>query len=51
MKETLKLIYNTLDQVEVKGHKNVTYLTGCLNELQKLLQEMESKESELELQA
>ncbi len=39
IREKLVKIYNTLNQLEVRGRNNYTALLACMNEIEKLVQE------------
>lgn len=39
----IKLVLNTLDDIEVKGKKNIDAMLGCMNALESFIQEAENK--------
>jgi hypothetical protein len=38
--QKLANIYNTLNQIEVKGYENVSFMMGCLNTLNDIIKEL-----------
>ena len=44
----LTSIYNTLQELEVKGEKNCSYILGMCNAIKKQIQELTKVNSELE---
>lgn len=44
----IKLVLNTLDDIEIKGKKNIDAMLGCMNALESFIHEAEAqKESEV----
>ena len=44
----IKLVLNTLDDIEIKGKKNIDAMLGCMNALENFIHEAENKkESEV----
>ena len=44
----IKLVLNTLDDIEIKGKKNIDAMLGCMNALENFIYEAEKKkESEV----
>ena len=44
----LKLVLNTLDDIEIKGKKNIDAMLGCMNALEEFIHQAENKkESEV----
>lgn len=42
----LKLILNTLDSIEIKGKSNIDKMLGCMNALECIIKQSESKDEE-----
>lgn len=42
----IKLVLNTLDDIEVKGKKNIDAMLGCMNALESFIQEAEAEKNE-----
>lgn len=40
----IKLVLNTLDDIEIKGKKNIDAMLGCMNALENFIQAAENKE-------
>lgn len=41
MKDSLQAVYNTLNILEVKGVKNMQYIIGCCNTIQKVMDDLD----------
>ncbi len=39
----IKLVLNTLDDIEIKGKKNIDAMLGCMNALESFVQEAEAE--------
>ncbi len=48
MKESLINIHNALNQIEVRNKNNLALLVGCMNELEKLIQQLGETAAEKE---
>ena len=45
MKESLINVHNALNQIEVRNKNNLALLVGCMNELEKLIQQLGEAEA------
>lgn len=41
MKDSLQVVYNTLNILEVKGVKNMQYVIGCCNIIKKVMDDLD----------
>jgi len=48
IKNALSTIYLTLNEMDVKGDKNVSYLTGVFNVIKSLMEELDTQETSTE---
>jgi hypothetical protein len=39
----IKLVLNTLDDIEIKGKKNIDAMLGCMNALESFIQQAEAE--------
>ena len=44
----LKLVLNTLEEIEIKGKKNIDAMLGCMNALENFIQTAEAEENKKE---
>lgn len=42
----IKLVLNTLEDIEIKGKKNIDAMLGCMNALESFIQSAESEKEE-----
>lgn len=43
----IKLVLNTLEDIEIKGKKNIDAMLGCMNALESFVQAAETEENEV----
>ena len=41
----IKLVLNTLEDIEIKGKKNIDAMLGCMNALESFVQEAEAEKT------
>lgn len=42
----IKLVLNTLEDIEIKGKQNIDAMLGCMNALESFIQQVESENKE-----